>query len=132
MIYRHGWTFIDQFIIQHHFARYLSNKYHHPQPFYFYLPVLVLFALPWTAFLCAALWNARRWQWRSAEASGKLRVFAFAWLVVPVAFFSLSGSKLPGYILPALPGAALLIGERLSRVARGEGSTLAVPLTGLL
>ena len=42
MIARHGWTFIEQFIIQHHFARFVSNKYHHPGPFYFYLPVLVV------------------------------------------------------------------------------------------
>ena len=37
VIYKHRWLFIDEFFIQHHFARYLSNKYHHPQPFYFYL-----------------------------------------------------------------------------------------------
>jgi 4-amino-4-deoxy-L-arabinose transferase-like glycosyltransferase len=130
---RHGWTFIDQFIIQHHFARYLSNKYHHPQPFYFYLPVLTLFALPWTALLVAALWGARRWRWRSPDALSKLRVFAFVWLAVPVAFFSLSGSKLPGYILPALPGAALLVGERLRSYVRDGGSSLrAMRATGVV
>ncbi|HVG35993.1 MAG TPA: glycosyltransferase family 39 protein [Pyrinomonadaceae bacterium] len=120
--WRHGWTFIDQFIIQHHFARYLSNKYRHPQPFYFYPPILALFALPWTAFLIAALARVRRWKWRAADdALSKTRIFALAWMVLPVAFFSLSGSKLPGYILPALPGAALLVGERLAAYARGEG-----------
>ncbi|HYY55759.1 MAG TPA: phospholipid carrier-dependent glycosyltransferase [Pyrinomonadaceae bacterium] len=120
VIARHGRTFLDQFIIQHHFARYLSNKYRHPQPFYFYLPMMALFALPWTAFLAASLAHARRWNWRSPTASSKLRVFALVWVAVPVAFFSLSGSKLPGYILPALPGAALLIGDRLASFARGE------------
>lgn len=133
--YRHGWTFIDQFIIQHHFARYLSNKYRHPQPFYFYLPILALFALPWTAFLIAALAQARRWKWRAADdALSKTRILALAWLVVPLAFFSLSGSKLPGYILPALPGAALLIGDRLAAYARGEGrsGTRAMRATGAM
>jgi 4-amino-4-deoxy-L-arabinose transferase-like glycosyltransferase len=62
----------------------------------------------------------------------KLRVFALAWLVVPIVFFSLSGSKLPGYILPALPGAALLAGERLSRFVRGEGSNIVMRFTGTL
>lgn len=128
---RHGWTFIDQFIIQHHFARYLSNKYHHPQPFYFYLPVAALFALPWTAFLVAALVGARRWKWRAQDSKSKLRVYAFVWLVVPIAFFSLSGSKLPGYILPALPGAALLVGERLRFYTRDAASgTGAMRATG--
>jgi 4-amino-4-deoxy-L-arabinose transferase-like glycosyltransferase len=129
---RHGWTFIDQFIIQHHFARYLSNKYHHPQPFYFYLPVAALFAMPWTAFLVAALSGARRWKWRAPDSASRLRVYAFAWLIVPVAFFSLSGSKLPGYILPALPGAALLIGERLRSYRRDAVSGIgAMRATGM-
>ncbi|MBA3805944.1 MAG: glycosyltransferase family 39 protein, partial [Acidobacteria bacterium] len=132
---RHGWTFIDQFIIQHHFARYLSNKYLHPQPFYFYLPMMALFALPWTAFLFAALWSARRWNWRATaddDPASKSRIFALAWLVVPIAFFSLSGSKLPGYILPALPGAALLIGDRLQSYMRdGQSGARTMRATGV-
>lgn len=117
---RHGWTFIDQFIVQHHFARYTSNKYHHPQPFYFYVPVILLFALPWTLYLLQALAGARRWRWGASDALSKWRVFALAWLMVPVLFFSASGSKLPGYVLPALPGAAMLAGERVARMLRGD------------
>ncbi|MBA2341595.1 MAG: glycosyltransferase family 39 protein [Pyrinomonadaceae bacterium] len=130
---RHGWPFIDEFFVQHHFARYVSNKYLHPQPFYFYLPVMLALALPWPAFLVEALVKAKSWQWRrQTAAAGKLRLFALAWLVWPVLFFSLSGSKLPGYILPALPGAALLIGERVAKYARGEGSRWSVRATGAL
>ena len=129
---RHGWTFIDEFFIQHHFARYVSNKYRHPQPIYFYIPVMLLFTLPWTAFLVAALSRVQRWNWRGTDAADKLRVFAFAWLVVPVLFFSVSGSKLPGYVLPALPGAALLIGDQLARYIRGEGSDRVMRATGAL
>jgi 4-amino-4-deoxy-L-arabinose transferase-like glycosyltransferase len=114
MIYRHGGTFIDQFIVQHHFARFLSNKYHHPQPFYFYVPVMLLMALPWTVVLLAGFASSRRWSWRGRGAVDLMRVFALAWVVVPLVFFSLSKSKIPGYILPALPAAALLIGERIS------------------
>ncbi|HYX42766.1 MAG TPA: glycosyltransferase family 39 protein, partial [Pyrinomonadaceae bacterium] len=132
VIARNGWTFIDQFFIQQHFARYVSNKYHHPQPFYFYLPVLAALMLPWTAFLISALVNARRWRWRGDEPKDKLRIFALAWVVVPVAFFSLSGSKLPGYILPALPGAALLAGEPLLNYLRGTSERATMRATGLL
>jgi 4-amino-4-deoxy-L-arabinose transferase-like glycosyltransferase len=114
VIARHGWPFIDQFFIQHHFARYLSNKYQHHQPFYFYLPVMLILALPWTPFLIDSLIRARGWQWRSDDATNKARVFALAWLLVPIVFFSFSGSKLPAYILPSLPAAALLVGERLN------------------
>ncbi|HEX8853022.1 MAG TPA: glycosyltransferase family 39 protein, partial [Pyrinomonadaceae bacterium] len=129
---RHGWAFVEEFFVQHHFARYVSDKYHHTQPFYFYLPILALLTLPWTPFLVAAVAGARRWNWRATDARGRLRLFALAWMVVPVAFFSLSGSKLPGYILPALPGAALLAGERLARYVRGEGGRGAMLATGAL
>ena len=114
VIARHGWTFIDEFFVQHHFARYVSNKYHHPQPIYFYPAIILLLALPWTPFLIAALVKARRWVWLKNDGNESLsivRVFALAWLAMPIVFFSFSGSKLPGYILPALPAAALLIAD---------------------
>src|SRR5207302_51213 len=60
MIYRHGWTFIDQFFIQHHFARFLSNRFHHPQPFYYYGPALAALCLPWTLFLVSSCFALAR------------------------------------------------------------------------
>jgi 4-amino-4-deoxy-L-arabinose transferase-like glycosyltransferase len=130
MIYRHGWNFINEFFVQHHFTRYLSNKYHHPEPFYFYGPVLVAFSIPWTVFLAAALIGARRWKWRGATALDCFRVFALAWIVVPIAFFSLSGSKLTAYILPVLPAVALLIGDRVERFLREQRGDILLRLTG--
>ena len=132
VIARHGQTFVDDFFIQHHFARYVSNKYHHPQPFWFYLPVTLGLALPWTAFLIGGMAGAAGVNPRAEDAAGKLRVLALAWLVVPVLFFSASASKLPGYVLPALPGAALLAGDGLHRYLRGPGGTLSMRLTGVL
>jgi 4-amino-4-deoxy-L-arabinose transferase-like glycosyltransferase len=113
VIARNGWTFIDEFFIQHHFARYLSNKYHHPQPIYFYPAIILMLALPWTVHLILALVNARRWEWRGSDSLSIVRVFALAWLLLPIVFFSFSGSKLPGYVLPVLPAIALLVSERL-------------------
>jgi hypothetical protein len=72
--------------------------------------------LPWTAFLFDSLAGIKGWQWRDTQPLSKVRVFALAWLLFPILFFSFSGSKLPGYILPSLPAAALLVGERLSRL----------------
>lgn len=112
VIARHGWLFVDEFFIQHHFARYVSNKYHHPQPIYFYPAIILMLALPWTAFLVEALVKVRTWVWRGDEYPSIVRVFSLAWLAMPIVFFSFSGSKLPGYILPALPAAAFLIGDR--------------------
>ena len=116
VIARHGWLFIDQFFIQHHFARYISNKYHHSQRFYFYLLIIVPLTLPWTPFLVDALARIRGSLLRDVDSLSKVRVFSLAWLVLPILFFSFSGSKLPGYILPVLPAASLLAGERISRL----------------
>jgi 4-amino-4-deoxy-L-arabinose transferase-like glycosyltransferase len=113
VIARHGWSFVEEFFIQHHFARYVSNKYHHPQPIYFYPAIILLLALPWTGFLVEALAKIRSWAWRGNDGLSILRVFSLGWLLMPIVFFSFSGSKLPGYILPALPAAALLISDRL-------------------
>lgn len=133
--YAHGRAFIDEFIIKQHFARFVTNKYHHPAPFYFYLLVLPALVLPWTPFLFATLKNL----WTKLRHAGalddddatmRLRLFALAWVCVPVAFFSISQSKLPGYILPALPGAAMLAGCELYRYARGEGGSWAMRATG--
>ena len=126
MYQANGWKFIDEFFIQHHFQRYSSNKYQHPQPFWFFFVVLPLMTVPWLPFFLAAIWNfvkaqSSRFKVRdskfetensAADSSIKffapLTLFAFAWMLVPLVFFSLSGSKLPGYILPALPGALVL------------------------
>ena len=133
VILKHGWPFIDEFFIQHHFARYLSNKYRHPQPFYFYLLILIPLSLPWTAFLIEGLVKARSWRLRSTDSVDRLRVFALAWLLMPLAFFSFSGSKLPGYILPVLPAGALIAGERLTKFLSGDRDGFwAMRITGAL
>ncbi len=133
VILRHGWPFIDEFFIQHHFARYLSNKYRHPQPFYFYLLILIPLSLPWTAFLIEGLVKTRSWRLRSTDSLDRLRVFALAWLLMPLAFFSFSGSKLPGYILPILPAGALIAGERLTKFLSSDHDEFwALRITGVL
>ena len=115
VIARHGWMFVDEFFIQHHFARYVSNKYHHPQPIYFYPAIILMLTLPWTPFFTEALLKTRRWAWRPADSLNIVRVFSLAWLLLPILFFSFSGSKLPGYVLPSLPAAALLIADVLRK-----------------
>ena len=111
VIAKHGWRFIDEFFVQHHFARYISNKYHHPQPLYFYPAIILMLTVPWTPFFVEALIKVRRWTWRGDDQLSIVRVFSLAWLLLTIVFFSFSGSKLPGYVVPALPAAALLIAD---------------------
>ena len=128
---RHGWEFVDEFFVRHHFARYVSDKYHHPEPFFYYLYVMPLLALPWTLFAAGGLWETKRGRADAGSVERAFRAFAAAWLIFPVVFFSFSGSKLPGYVLPALPGAALLAGASLSRYLRGAGGVSLMRATGV-
>src|SRR6266567_2601121 len=114
--------FFREFILQHNLARFSSNLYHHPEPFWYYLPITALAFVPWTVFVVAAFVESVRTWWGtresvSAETDLELRfnLFVCCWLVVPVAFFSISQSKLPGYILPAIPAGAVLLAGYLRR-----------------
>ena len=111
--------FFRVFILEHNLARFSTNVYHHPQPLWFYLPVFLLATMPWTLWLILAIaervgliWRERREAFSSPDDSWVL--FLLLWMIVPVLFFSASQSKLPGYILPALPAAAFLIAEHLA------------------
>jgi 4-amino-4-deoxy-L-arabinose transferase-like glycosyltransferase len=121
--FRHGWSFVEEFFIQHHFARYTSNKFAHPEPFWFFWVILPALILPWTPFLLAAIWRiisrkgAKAQSEEDVSALSDLRIFVLIWMLVPVVFFSFSGSKLPGYILPALPAAVILTAEEVRRFA---------------
>lgn len=133
VIARHGWYFIEEFFLNHHFRRYLSDKYRHSQPVYFYAAILLPMTLPWAAFIIDGLINARNWKWRSVLPEDRIRVFGFAWLLLPLVFFSFSESKLPGYILPAIPGATLIAGDRLTRFISGNPAGIrSVQATGLI
>ena len=138
MIWKHGSPFINQFFIQHHFARYVTDKYHHPAPVYYYLLIFIALTLPWTAFVIEGILQAGKRLWRRDESmrmdpGNKFRVFTIAWVLLPLVFFSFSSSKLPGYILPVFPAAALIAGERLARLNSYPGSgRWAARITGCL
>ncbi len=104
--------FFRTFFLQHNLERFSSNLYHHPQPFWFYLPVALLALVPWTVFVFAALVDAiRDWRFSMRQPNGveDLRTYLTLWFLLPIAFFSLSQSKLPGYILPAIPAGTILL-----------------------
>jgi 4-amino-4-deoxy-L-arabinose transferase-like glycosyltransferase len=106
--------FLRVFIFQHNFERYLTPMFQHRQPFWYFVPILLLGLLPWTACLWPALQEGLQlWQ---QKAWGSSPGFFFAcWAIFPFLFFSFSQSKLPGYILPAIPSLALLIAVGLHR-----------------
>jgi 4-amino-4-deoxy-L-arabinose transferase-like glycosyltransferase len=110
-----GGAFLNGFLGFSNLKRFTSVLYAHPGPPWFYLPWLLLLLLPWTFFLPAALVGRGRW-WSPRRGDGagqgtdELQLFLVLWLGLVVAFFSAAATKLPGYILPALPAASLLVG----------------------
>ena len=110
--------FFRVFILEHNLARYATDLYRHKQPFWYYLPVALIGLLPWTVFVITALVDAvRDWRFSVKEPQGNedLRTFLALWFLLPIVFFSLSQSKLPGYILPSIPAGAILLADFVLR-----------------
>ncbi len=111
--------FFRVFILEHNLARFGKDVYHHTEPFWYYLPVALLGLVPWGMFVVAALRESVRAWWKEKReifrSGDPLPAFLVIWLVVPIVFFSFSASKLPGYILPALPAGTLLLAEYVRR-----------------
>ena len=130
-VQRRNPSFFREFFLDHNLKRYTSNYYQHHQPWYFYGVVLVLGMMPWTALAIRALWDAvltsvAEWKVRRqpqryighTRAGDAFPEFLVLWAAFPIVFFSFSGSKLPGYILPSVPPLAILTGDWLFRVRR--------------
>ncbi|MBK9167671.1 MAG: glycosyltransferase family 39 protein [Bryobacterales bacterium] len=102
-----GRAFVDEFFLVHHFGRFSSEALQHVQPGWFYVPVLAGALFPWIPL--AVLAGGRRQE--------GLSLF-WLWLVWGFLFFSLSTNKLPGYLLPLLPAAAVLLGVAWDRAGQ--------------
>lgn len=104
--------FVRIFIFEHNLARFGTNMFQHRQPFWYYIPVTLAGLIPWLVFaVCASITAVRE----SIARRSSFEFFFGLWAIVPVVFFSFSESKLPGYILPALPAFAILAAEHIWR-----------------
>jgi 4-amino-4-deoxy-L-arabinose transferase-like glycosyltransferase len=110
--------FFRIFIIEHNFKRYLTPEFQHIQPFWFYLPVLFVALYPWVAMTVSAITYVFRRKF--GMRLDNLATYALCWGFFPVIFFSLSKSKLPGYILPAIPAFVFLTALALAKALRAE------------
>jgi 4-amino-4-deoxy-L-arabinose transferase-like glycosyltransferase len=102
-------AFVHYFVWTHHIRRFL-DPIDHPQPFWYYVPLLMLGMLPWTLLLPGLVMHlVRRAQPMLPQRTGALGFFLLAALW-SLAFFSMSGCKRPSYILPVMPPLALALG----------------------
>jgi 4-amino-4-deoxy-L-arabinose transferase-like glycosyltransferase len=93
--------FLYFFFMDQHILRFLTSKHKRSGPIYYFLPVLFGGMFPWSIFIPRAIANT----WKNKE----LRLMLI-WVFVVFAFFSVSGSKLPPYILPLFPPIAIILG----------------------
>jgi 4-amino-4-deoxy-L-arabinose transferase-like glycosyltransferase len=103
--------FFRIFIIEHNFKRYLTPEFQHIQPFWYYVPILLLAFFPWATLLVGIIIRALRMGRRAKRSPPTLLLLC--WAAFPVVFFSVSKSKLPGYVLPAIPPLAMLLTHQL-------------------
>lgn len=105
--------FFSFFFVDQHILRFLTTKHNRSGPLYYFIPVLLGGMLPWSVFLPRSIVEL----WRVKE----LRLF-FIWSGVVFLFFSVSGSKLPPYILPVFPALSLILGYLFGRHWRDKVS----------
>ncbi len=123
------------FFVHEHFQRFTSTVHHRDAPLWYFVPLLVAGFLPWLAQLPGA---ARLTMARDQAAANGFRptLLLGLWAVLIFAFFSVSNSKLPGYIFPIVPAlailAALVLEQADERMWRWQLKTfLGVSLVGL-
>ncbi len=103
------------FFIHEHFGRYTTvDGYNRAGPWWYFMAMLALGMLPWTTLVPGALWSAL--QKRARPGAVEPRVMLALWIFVVTVFFSISRSKLPGYIVPALPAISMLTGAALGGI----------------
>jgi 4-amino-4-deoxy-L-arabinose transferase-like glycosyltransferase len=107
-----GQLFVDVFLLGHNLRRFTSTVHNHPGPFFYYVPVLLAGLFPWSGLALPGLLTLRP---RRQPAD----LFLLLWLTLPLAFLSLAGSKLPGYVLPCLPPLALAMGRWAAQLGAG-------------
>lgn len=135
-----GEAFIDSFFGYHNLQRFTQVVNRHSAPWYFYFLIVVVGFFPWSIYLPTAIARMRFWQrtyWRRQPRSAHLGLFALFWFACIFCFFTIAVTKLPSYVLPLMPAAAILvtllwsdsIDNRAREIAEGEQGDTALPLS---
>jgi 4-amino-4-deoxy-L-arabinose transferase-like glycosyltransferase len=110
--WRNGWAYINSFFGYHNLERFTGVVNHHSAPWYFYFLVVLLGFAPWSIYLPPAIARLKFWKrshWQAKERSSQLGLFALFWFTGVFGFFTIAVTKLPSYVLPLMPAAAILV-----------------------
>lgn len=130
MYQKYGFQFVKEYFLIHHFGRFMGSEYiGRERPLLYFIPVFLLGFMPWTfIFISYVINECKKLIAKFKNASGnfsekllelvkvenneqKLILFSVISFIVIFCVFSSSSTKLPTYILPAFPFAAILMGH---------------------
>ncbi|KAB8332436.1 glycosyltransferase family 39 protein [Scytonema tolypothrichoides VB-61278] len=126
VIWRNGENYINSFFGYHNVERFTSVVNRHSAPWYFYFFVVLVGFAPYSVYLPLAMARLKFWQpkyWRSQKRSSQLGLFAFVWFIGVFGFFTTAVTKLPSYVLPLMPAAAILVALLWSDLLKDEKIT---------
>jgi 4-amino-4-deoxy-L-arabinose transferase-like glycosyltransferase len=106
--------YFDFYFVGEHLRRTFQVSYSHGEPFYFYVPVLLVGLLPWSLLVPFLAW-------RRLEPNPARRFCVAAAVTTSVAF-SCASAKLIPYILPATAPIAILIADGIISCAWPSGT----------
>jgi len=114
-----GWAHF--YFVYEHWERFTSAGHGRYQPFWFFIPIVLLGLFPWTGFLWGSLRGALAGGWRRRGENADAWFLA-TWAAFIFLFFSESQSKLIPYILPVFPPVAVLIGRWIAETLASQDS----------
>src|SRR6266540_2758843 len=108
--------YLHYYFVERHLQGYLTATQRHAgRPVWYYVPIVLGGALPWTGYLVGALWSTLRVSLVSPEPWR--RRMRWGWFAIGLVFLSIVESKLVTYALPLFPALALIVGEYVDRVS---------------
>ncbi len=138
----YGWGFINEYFVKHHFARLLTSQdLGRKHGFFYFVPVFIVAFMPWTFIFLASVYDGLKKLYVKLKNSEslipqnkeqELILFSSIFFVVVFGVMSVSSTKLPTYILPALPAAALITGIFWCRAENDEQTKKSVTISTYL
>jgi len=136
MYQTHGRAYFEEFFLQRNLQRYFTDRWAHPGPLYYYLPILIIGSFPWSLALVGGASQSLGRLIAPRKCAGEQEkqrssgLFLWCWFGTMLLFFSFSRSKLPNYVLPLYPAAAVFSGRFLVSVAESSLKKWRGPLVG--
>ena len=115
--------YLYYFLWVEHLGRYTTATFDRSEPWYYFIVVALIGFFPWTVLLPWMIKNLWRRSWDDKT------LYLVIWVCVPLLFFSASNSKLPHYILPIFPAAAILAGATVVSLCEKSAAKLRIALS---